>query len=76
MSTIRNSFDAQAPGEFTVLDLDDTRYPPVFALTDPPEERFRNTPAEIIREYLEADILDDESRAAAIAELARRGGGT
>lgn len=76
MSATRSSFDAQAPGEFTVLDLDDTRFPPVFALTDPPEERFRNTPTEVIREYLDTDILDQVSRGAAIAELARRGTGT
>ena len=50
---------------FTVLDLDDTRFLPVLSRSEPREERCRNTPTDIIREYLEADILDPVSHAAA-----------
>jgi hypothetical protein len=48
-------------------------YPPVPIIQLPMEERYRNVPTRSIEEYLLMGVLVPEARAAALAELARRG---
>jgi hypothetical protein len=56
-----------------VLDLDDTRIPPVFVWAGSVEESLRTVPTEIVQEYASWNRLSAEFRAAAKAELERRG---
>ena len=57
----------------TVLDLDDTRTPPVFVWLGSIEESLRPVPTEVVKEYAAWTYLSPRFRAAALAELARRG---
>jgi hypothetical protein len=62
-----------ALGEFTVLDLDDRRTPPVFVWLGSIEESLRPVPTEVVKEYATWTYLSPKFRAAAVAELTRRG---
>jgi hypothetical protein len=64
---------ASDPGEFTVLDLDDRRTSPVFVWAGSVEESLRTVPTDVVKEYAVWTRLSAEFRAAAKAELARRG---
>jgi len=57
----------------TFLDLDDTRIPPVYVWAGSVVESLRTVPTEIVKEYASWVRMSAEFRAAAIAELARRG---
>ena len=57
----------------TILDLDDSRHPPVFVWAGSYEESFLPVPTEEIQFFLRMNNLGPATRAAAIAELARRG---
>jgi len=57
----------------TILDLDDSRTPPVFVWAGSNEESFRLVATEEIQLFLRMNNLGPASRAAALAELARRG---
>jgi hypothetical protein len=60
-------------GEPTVLDLDDERIPPVYVWAGSAEESLRTVPTEFVKDYARCTRFSAEFRAAAIAELARRG---
>jgi len=70
-----NGDRSAANGEWhpTVLDLDDTRIPPVYVWAGSIEESLRTVPTEIVKEYASWVRMSAEFRAAARAELARRG---
>ena len=63
------------PGRFepTLLDLDTRTHPPFFVWRGSDEESFRPVSTEDILHLLGLKVMGSESRAAAIAELARRG---
>jgi hypothetical protein len=57
----------------TVLELDDTTHPPIFVWLGSYEESFRPVSTENIQHMLSLGVMGPESRAAALAELVRRG---
>jgi len=56
-----------------ILHIDDRLHPPSPIVQIPMEERFRDVSTQRILDYLEMGVLIPEARAAALAELARRG---
>ena len=60
-------------GEPTILELGDDRHPPIFVWAGSSEESFRTVPTDEIQFLLNLKVMGQASRAAAIAELARRG---
>ena len=56
-----------------ILAIDDQDHPPEPTVQIPMEERFRNIPTRSILDYLDMGVLVPEARAAALAELERRG---
>jgi hypothetical protein len=57
----------------TLLDLNDTVHPPIFVWLGSHEESFRPISTENIQHMLSLNVMGPEQRAAALAELARRG---
>jgi hypothetical protein len=56
-----------------ILAIDDRTHPPDPIVPLPMEERFRDVPTFRIQDLLDRNVLIPEARAAALAELARRG---
>ena len=73
MSANGNAPMSRRSGEPTVLELGDDRTPPVFVWRGSLEESFRPVSTEDIQSMLNLKVMGPESRAAAIAVLARRG---
>lgn len=73
MSAKHNLPGAHRFGPPTILEIDDAVHPPLPLRSGPLEERFRDLPTEEIQFLLNMNVMGPPSRAAAIAELARRG---
>jgi hypothetical protein len=57
----------------TIVEWNDTDYPPLPITPVPVEERFRDIPTRLIEQHLLRGTMNPQARAAALAELARRG---
>jgi hypothetical protein len=73
MSVNDNSSKPVKVGAPVVLEVGDDRHPPSLVWRGSLEESFRPVPTEDIQWLLNSKVMGAESRAAALAELARRG---
>jgi hypothetical protein len=71
--TTNGDWDSPPVFQPTILDLDDRTHPPFFVWRGSDEESFRPVATEDILFLLKSKALGQTSRAAAIAELERRG---
>ncbi len=72
MDSNGNILGTRKIGNPVVLEVGDERHPPSFVWLGSLEESFRPVPTEDIQWLLKSKVMGPRSRAAALAELARR----